>query len=332
MARQLTDVSELTTADAVSQWRSVAQRAQPTGTQRQVRFLPIEDVLCFGLFRLVAPNAFGSNNIDDVPDEVKRLARTLKRPASSLVAKMCNLADLRSNGQAADVAVFVALTDRPELAASLGRRVVDAARHVGFEEDAVPDLWRPEIGFDADDPIGQDEIGDRELQRAFEEHARSRAGATSGGSPIDRQTERVVEMRVRQGQRYFATRVLRNFAHRCGFCGMTSPAQASVTLLRASHIKPWCESTSGERLDVTNGIAACPTHDAAFDQGLLVVNGGYRIHRATALRTWLAADPAAQAAFGPNAIHEALSLPKGGLRPDPRYLTHHRARWQALYA
>jgi putative restriction endonuclease len=36
-------------------------------------------------------------------------------------------------------------------------------------------------------------------------------------------------------------------------------------MLIASHIKPWRISTSTERLDVRNGLAACPTHDIAFD-------------------------------------------------------------------
>ena len=40
-------------------------------------------------------------------------------------------------------------------------------------------------------------------------------------------------------------------------------------MLVASHIKPWKDSSPRERLDHRNGLAACPTHDAAFDAGLL---------------------------------------------------------------
>jgi hypothetical protein len=40
----------------------------------------------------------------------------------------------------------------------------------------------------------------------------------------------------------------------------------------ASHVKPWARSDSRERADVGNGICACPTHDSAFDAGLLTVS------------------------------------------------------------
>jgi putative restriction endonuclease len=40
----------------------------------------------------------------------------------------------------------------------------------------------------------------------------------------------------------------------------------SAQVLVAGHIKPWKPS---ERLDPRNGLAACPSHDVAFDTGLL---------------------------------------------------------------
>lgn len=42
-----------------------------------------------------------------------------------------------------------------------------------------------------------------------------------------------------------------------------------VPLLRASHIKPWRDSTNGERLDVFNGLLLSPNIDAAFDAGYI---------------------------------------------------------------
>lgn len=333
MAREISDVTQLTEADALAQWRSISDRRLPSPSKRQVDFVPVEDILCYGLFRLVAPNAFGKNNIHDVPDEVKRLASALRRPTSSLIAKMCNLAYLRPNGQRADAAVYLALESEPELARRLGESVIRAARLSGLGEAEVPNLWRPGLGVDQTDPIGQDEIGEAEVRLALsEQEGKTRAKAGQSWPLDERQTERIVELRVRQNQRIFAGRVLENFRHRCAFCGMTSPRGASRTLLRASHIKPWCESESKERLDVRNGIAACPNHDAAFDQGLLVVNGGLRIHPARSLRTWLEGDPAAHAAFGPNSVRERLELPQGAVPPDPRYLDYHRQRWHALHA
>ena len=51
-------------------------------------------------------------------------------------------------------------------------------------------------------------------------------------------------------------------------------------MLLAGHIKPWKDSSSRERLDPRNGLAACPAHDAAFDKGMITVNGGLHIHLA----------------------------------------------------
>ena len=33
-----------------------------------------------------------------------------------------------------------------------------------------------------------------------------------------------------------------------------------------------------------NGVAACGVHDAAFDTGLITVNGGLRVHKAHRLK------------------------------------------------
>jgi putative restriction endonuclease len=42
-------------------------------------------------------------------------------------------------------------------------------------------------------------------------------------------------------------------------------------MLVAGHIKPWKDSEPSERLDPRNGLAACPSHEVAFDTGLLTV-------------------------------------------------------------
>jgi hypothetical protein len=89
---------------------------------------------------------------------------------------------------------------------------------------------------------------------------------------------------ARIGQHRFAQGVLANRDHSCGFCGMRPGRELERRgLLIASHLKPWRDSTGNERVDTRNGIAAYPSHDAAFDGGLLWVNGGYRIHLSHAL-------------------------------------------------
>lgn len=74
----------------------------------------------------------------------------------------------------------------------------------------------------------------------------------------------------------------------------------------ASHVKPWRDSTNQERTDPRNGVAACPVHDAAFDAGLLTVNGGLRIHHSEPLRHSLAHDEGSSRFFGQDAIVERL--------------------------
>jgi putative restriction endonuclease len=98
--------------------------------------------------------------------------------------------------------------------------------------------------------------------------------------------------------------------------------------LIASHIKPWRDSKPRERLDPRNGVAACPIHDVAFDQGFLTVNGGMKVHRAGALGVLVARDSAAEHLFGPKTVARRLLLPSGSTPPGNRYLRwHHEHVW-----
>lgn len=53
-------------------------------------------------------------------------------------------------------------------------------------------------------------------------------------------------------------------------CSVTECANGN--LLRASHIKPWKDSTNEERLDPHNGLLLAAGLDAAFDKGLISFN------------------------------------------------------------
>ncbi len=96
-------------------------------------------------------------------------------------------------------------------------------------------------------------------------------------------------------------------------------------LLVASHIKPWADCDDRERLDPLNGVAACPTHDAAFDTGLITVNGGLRVHRAPELETSVRTDPGVDQYFG-RALKPTLYVPEQGRAPSDSYLSWHRER------
>ena len=134
---------------------------------------------------------------------------------------------------------------------------------------------------------------------------------------------RIAEQSIRMGQHRFAASVLENYGHSCVFCGFAPRSLPKHKLLVASHIKPWAESDDRERLDIRNGVAACPTHDAAFDTGLITVNGGLRVHRAPRLEESSRVDPGVGRYFG-KALHSALVVPDGGQPPDDTYLSWHR--------
>jgi len=76
---------------------------------------------------------------------------------------------------------------------------------------------------------------------------------------------------------------------------------SSTKFLRASHIKPWSESTNEERLDPANGLLLCPNYDYLFDQAFITFlnNGKMLISRelTPTLLTILGIDHARQAHF-----------------------------------
>jgi putative restriction endonuclease len=100
----------------------------------------------------------------------------------------------------------------------------------------------------------------------------------------------------------------------------------AARMLLASHIKPWRDSTHRERLDHRNGLAACPTHDVAFDVGLLTVNGGLHIHTATRLSTAMPQDEIARRYFDRPPLRDVLLLPDDADPPAAEYLQWHQQR------
>jgi putative restriction endonuclease len=74
--------------------------------------------------------------------------------------------------------------------------------------------------------------------------------------------EALVNARVGQGQ--FRNAVLRLWGGRCCVTGIET-----TEAIRASHIKPWRDSTDEERLDPQNGLPLAGTLDGLFDAGLI---------------------------------------------------------------
>lgn len=321
MSHELRDYLEIDEGEARTQWRAILARDPPARGRRQEPFRPIEVVLCHGLFRLLDPRRFGGGNIHLLPDSARILAATFRRPPGSLTNKMLNLSFDRAHGARAEPELFLRLNSEPDRFLRLYQTILNAARSIGLGPDRVPDYLELEQGLAL---LGQDEIGSREVGIALEETRAHTASARLRGLLGDGPTERLVEQRVRLGQHRFAAAVLAAFDRHCGFCGFSPSGLGARGLLVASHVKPWADCTSDrERLDPKNGIAACPTHDRAFDGGLLTVNGGLRIHRTQRLEVRLA-DRVTESFFGPRIVAERLLLGASGARPARRYLDYHR--------
>src|SRR5436309_942903 len=84
----------------------------------------------------------------------------------------------------------------------------------------------------------------------------------------------------------------------CVFCGLNPGSFGAKRMLVAGHIKPWKDSTSAERMDLRNGLAACPSHDVAFDTGLLTVDASLQVHVSGVLADAVRADPLIRQYYG----------------------------------
>jgi hypothetical protein len=78
------------------------------------------------------------------------------------------------------------------------------------------------------------------------------------------ETTKAALINARLGQGKFREAVLTTWGNRCCVTG-----SRTSEILRASHIKPWRQSTSQERLDPMNGLPLSATLDALFDVGLI---------------------------------------------------------------
>lgn len=77
------------------------------------------------------------------------------------------------------------------------------------------------------------------------------------------ETERETIVQSRIGQGKFRAEVINYW----NGCAVTNCRR--IELLRASHIKPWRNSSNEERLDVYNGLLLIPNLDVAFDNGMV---------------------------------------------------------------
>ena len=325
----LSDYLQLTESEAAAQWQSIRQRRMPPPGKRQVNFTPVETVLCYCLFRcddpVIDPHRYGGQTIHTAPALVHQLAELFRRPASSITSKMMNLNGARVNGAKHEVQFFMEMANDITRHIDLYRTVLRGARNRGIGEVRLPDFLRLSETTDYS-LLGLDDVTGFQYEELEREAARLRAAKLKHHQVLSAaETTRIVEHRARVGHTAFANEVVRRFDGCCGFCGMAPRSLQGNRLIVASHIKPWAASSNRERRDPRNGVAACPTHDAAFDKGLITVNGGLRVHRSRRLQTSVAMDVGVEHNFG-RSLHEVLALPSGIEPPHPNYLRWHHER------
>lgn len=315
----LADYLDLTVGPAREQSRALLMR-RPVPGGRQVPFLPVETLPCLAASFLVNHRHFGGSTAHQAPEPVPSLARLFSRPPSSVLAKMANLDGSRAHGARWDVLAGAILRENSARFSQIYRVLVHAARAEGIGPGRLPDFLGLEHGGELT-LLGQGELDISQLETELEEQIAHRA---AGSELSERQTERILLAAVRVGQHVFAVNVLANCGSRCVFCGFGPSAFGAKRMLLAGHIKPWKDSTLAERLDLRNGLAACPAHDVAFDTGMLAVNGGLRIHVARPLADAVQSDSLARQYYGQPPLRETLMLPSGAQAPARKYLDWHR--------
>jgi putative restriction endonuclease len=108
----------------------------------------------------------------------------------------------------------------------------------------------------------------------------------------------------------------------CGFGPSALPERSG--LLYASHIKPWARSTASERIDIRNGLAACPIHDAAFDRGYITVLPDHRIIISTLLEESIRNEDPRVDVYFRDVLRHHIESPSDTLHPRQSYLKYHR--------
>lgn len=85
-------------------------------------------------------------------------------------------------------------------------------------------------------------------------------------------TERSGLVLSRVGQGAYRKSIINRWENKCAVTGFQDSR-----ILIASHIHPWKDSKSDERLDVNNGILLSPTYDALFDKHLITFENSGKI-------------------------------------------------------
>lgn len=322
---ELHDYLDLTFVSAAAQWRGILKRDYVPAGSKQEDFTPVETLLCFGLGLVGNVSKSRNINIPESSPDAKGLGELFKRSPGSLALKLANLDGRRAHGAKNEQQLWIKLTRDRFQFEMLYALILNAGRSVGLDEDKLPDFLgfednRLQIVFEADC------VSDDDLLVSLESDFATLPGRSDD---IDvRDTERALLGTARVGQQQFARKVLTNSNFACVFCGLSarSVGLPSSRLLIASHIKPWSKSGGGERVDPRNGLAACPTHDAAFEAYLFSIDAGGRIVRSAALDRAIVGDISWRHNFGEQGLAPRLMMPSTATMPSALYTDWHYSK------
>lgn len=133
-----------------------------------------------------------------------------------------------------------------------------------YSGEVVDNISRDFLGKATNDAATPDALEDIESDAALRELT---------------ETERRAEIDARRGQGKYRKDLIEVW----GGCAVTRCTHLGI--LRASHIKPWRDSSHAERLNRFNGLLLSPNLDAAFDRGLISFADDGTINISTLLST-----------------------------------------------
>lgn len=120
-------------------------------------------------------------------------------------------------------------------------------------------------------------------------------------------------------QKIFRKVLLEVYNNNCAICGL-SFSEA----LEASHIIPYSEANSKQRLDVRNGLLLCSTHHKLFDNNYLTINQDYTISYSESLDN-IDEYSEFDKLLTINFIGKKIKVPKlEKHKPDKKYLKQHQ--------
>lgn len=188
----------------------------------------------------------------------------------------------------------VAITGKVKLLTMFGNYTSLNAKVAGHIMNSVPVLERGDVWQRLSDAIN---VAPEEPSRWND--------LPPGRDPI---TSKLALVQSRRGQRQFREDLMMAWERACAVSGLTT-----TDILRASHIKPWADSTAKERLTAHNGLLLSANLDALFDRGMISFDDDGQMLMSQELR---------------NVDRQLLNLPKA-LRCPPSaqqrtFLAYHR--------